>query len=137
MVDFALLDRHLCSKPMLSKKRPGSNLNLWSCPFCDRAFRHSAPLEMHICNGWCRGMDFDKKPATPEDVAKVYKVLTGLEMTGELEQLLSDGDGTVASKVEPKKAPQTQEAPPKFSLSHRESIAAYIGTDDKEVRLTL
>ncbi len=111
VVGFDSLDRHDCGRPLVPSRRgrgqghrhphPAGERRrrlVFDCPFCDRRFPQRAPLEMHLCNGWCKKMDFGEGNATgPRDVAKLYKVLTGLELPPAAaaggEDLSSDPDG--------------------------------------------
>lgn len=56
----ALVQQHVAAQqgrrvqtPQLQRHRPN-----YDCPYCERKFGFQNQLEMHLCNGWCKG----KKP---------------------------------------------------------------------------
>ena len=74
------LENHSCTK-----KRPPQ----FDCPFCDRSFTHRNQLDLHLSNGWCKGMPTWTKGSEPPslvDTAKMYKILTGLNLCDEQEK---------------------------------------------------
>lgn len=72
IISFKDLDTHPCRLSPTVKRH-------FDCPFCDRHFSYQNQLEQHLCNGWCKAMTWLKKP-TSEQTAKLYKVLTGIDL---------------------------------------------------------
>ena len=71
------LENHSCTK-----KRPPQ----FDCPFCDRSFGYRNQLDLHLSNGWCEGMPRwagSGDPPSLEEAAKMYKILTGLNLCDE------------------------------------------------------
>ena len=74
------LENHSCTK-----KRPPQ----FDCPFCDRTFAHRNQLDLHLSNGWCKAMPRwtagrgSDNPPSLDDTAKMYKILTGLNLCDE------------------------------------------------------
>ena len=74
------LENHSCTK-----KRPPQ----FDCPFCDRSFANRNQLDLHLSNGWCKGMPRWTKGSDPpslDDTAKMYNILTGLNLCDEQEK---------------------------------------------------
>ena len=70
------LENHSCTK-----KRPPQ----FDCPFCDRSFGYRNQLDLHLSNGWCKGM-VQGTTHSLGDTAKMYKILTGLNLCDEQEK---------------------------------------------------
>ena len=72
------LENHSCTK-----KRPPQ----FDCPFCDRGFGYRNQLDLHLSNGRCEGMPRwaagSDGPPSLEEAAKMYKILTGLNLCDE------------------------------------------------------
>ena len=75
------LENHSCTK-----KRPPQ----FDCPFCDRGFGYRNQLDLHLSNGRCEGMPRwaagSDGPPSLEEAAKMYKILTGLNLCDEQEK---------------------------------------------------
>ncbi len=70
----------------------------FDCPFCDRRFAFRNQLDLHLCNGWCKGMKARMAEApTLAETAKMYKALTGLDLCKEQDRGNFDVAATVAS----------------------------------------
>ena len=86
------LDKHPCGGVRGSQPK-----RLFDCPYCDRNFSFQSQLEIHLCNGWCKGMNWLKNPSNEETV-KLYKVLTGIDMVRDYENNRGRGLAKLAKK---------------------------------------
>ena len=79
------LENHSCTK-----RRPPR----FDCPFCERDFGFRNQLDLHLASGWCKAMPAwtaaegagARAPPSLGDAAKMYNVLTGLNLCEEQEK---------------------------------------------------
>ncbi|TRY61774.1 hypothetical protein TCAL_12268 [Tigriopus californicus] len=109
MVPYTHLENHGCNK---SKKRS------FDCPFCDRSFSFQNQLEMHLCNGWCKGMPWLGNPSR-KDTRALYKTLTGLDLDKTFQSSLPKPKMLAPSKEESKKTDTL------FNVTDRQILAKY------------
>lgn len=109
MVPYQQLENHACNK---SKKRT------FDCPFCDRSFSFQNQLEMHLCNGWCKGMSWLGNPSR-KDTRALYKMLTGLDLDKTFQSSLPKPKILAPSKDDFKKADMV------FNVNDRQILAKY------------
>ena len=148
VVESDSLDRHDCKRPLLPSKKgfPAGRSLTFDCPFCGRSFLQRQQLEMHLCNGWCKKMSFQhsRRPATAEEVAKLYKVLTGMDLTAAAagsEFMVSDSSEATSATPSTwvaKEDVSSSSAPPSvFRLSDRSCIMKYGSIQDGEVSVSI
>lgn len=110
----------VCSKMVKAKDLASHPCGLQSkrtfdCPFCSRTFSFQNQLELHLCNGWCKGMTWLKQPSS-QTSAKLYKVLTGID-------LVKDYDNQMDKLVKQRKLPKAKSEFNVFSTANKALIA--------------